>query len=187
MREFEQRILERGLEIGGEREWASGTVANNKLDMDHVYADEGLREEIVAKLGELALPLNPKVIVPLPEGANKWGEALGEKLDLPVRLLKTLEKGPNLRKYKFKRPLWTPKPKDALILDDIFNYGTSLNGVMDMRCVQEYEVTIAGFLAIWDRSPDNLPKRSNLKQLSVVRKHIPEIITETSEFQKYAV
>ncbi len=154
--------------------------------MDHVYADEELRDEIVTKLGELALPLHPRLIVPLPEGANKWGSALGEKLDLPVRLLKTVEKAPNLRKYKFKRPLWTPHPKGVLLLDDIFSYGTSLSGVMNMRCIQEHDVTVAGFLAIWDRSPVDLPKRNNLTQLSLLRKHIPEIITETSEFQKYA-
>lgn len=186
MPELREKILNEALQIGPETEWASGLVANNTLNTDHVWDDLEIRQEIVRGLGELAIPLKPKVIVPFPEGANKWGKALGKEIDLPVRYLRCTDKRAGIRAYRFKKPLWPPKPSDVLFLDDVTNLRTTLNGALNMKCIRNREIKVAGFLSIWDRGPEDLQDPVDLAMSHLFKEYIPSQITPDSPFWEFA-
>ena len=152
MVDYEARL--RALNVIEKRRFktAAGHLANRKVNLEKVHKkDPQLAAEIA---GVLAIRLcthgRPDLIVPVPDGANAWGQDVALYMGSEIALLRWRDK--RSRVLDFTTEEDRAKVKNArrlAIVDDVFTTGGSIELVSELQGVRE-KVAVAG--VVWKRS-----------------------------------
>ena len=167
--------------------FAGGQEANNKVDADILYKDPETRAKIVNGLAELAVEFKPDLIVPIPHGADKWGEALAHELgDIPVSRLKKIESAPGFKNTDFKNELSqgrVNRSKRLLLVEDFCNRWTSTRGGLFIPSVRRKAVGLVGIG--YRGTPDNRVA-APIKSKFLWEHRIPDILEDNDPLWEYA-
>jgi len=166
---FEQAIRAAGAVKIGEFISHAGKLANCKLELDGDFLEANplLADEISAKLAESLEPYKPRLIVPVPRGADRLGELVARHLDISIT---TLEKRD---RHSFKFRTLTDRnharSRPIAVVDDVFTTGSSLREISALPEMDN--IVVCG--VIWDRSDPSLPKYLDFPMEAVVESYLP--------------
>jgi orotate phosphoribosyltransferase len=169
--DFERTLKSRGVIKIGEFITHAGESANCKLELDSDFleTDPLLASQIAENLAERIAPYEPKLVIPIPSGANLLGALVAKHLNISCTVLNK----PDRHSFRF----WPPgdrnhaaRAKSVALIDDVFTTGSSLREVSALPEINE-KVVVAG--VIWDRSDPAVPKNLNFPLESVVQSHVP--------------
>lgn len=168
-----------------EGEFADGDQANNKLDMEKIYDNPELFEEVTLRLGQVAMEHDPEFIVGVPDGATRLADAVASYCGLfSAHLRRT---GSNKDKVEFKDNFLDGKVicgslSRGVLVEDVFNKFTSTNRVL---AVPELSERIVAVEAIWDRGSDPRSK-PDVPARALIKEHVPSILPADSRFWGFA-
>lgn len=169
-----------------EGKFAGGDRANNKLDMERIYDNPELFEEVVKKLGQAAMEHDPEFVVGVPDGAIRLADAVALRCDLySVHLKKT---GSDKGKVEFKDSfvdgeVMCGSLRRGVLIEDVFNTFTSTRRVL---AIPELSKKVVAAEAIWDRGNDPRDE-PDIPTRALIKEPIPSILPTDSRLWSFAV
>jgi adenine/guanine phosphoribosyltransferase-like PRPP-binding protein len=169
--DFEKTLRSRGVIKIDDFITHAGESANCKLELDGDFleSDIVLAEQIAENLAQRMASYEPRLIIPLPDGANLLGSMVAKHLGIGCTALKKVDR----HTYKFRNTgdrYHAARKESVGLVDDVFTTGSSLREVSSLPEIND-KVVIAG--VIWDRSEPTMPKDLDFPLEAVVQRHIP--------------
>jgi adenine/guanine phosphoribosyltransferase-like PRPP-binding protein len=168
---FEKTIRSRGAIKIGEFTTRAGLAANCKVELDNEFllADPILANQIAENLAEKMAVYEPRLIVPVPEGANHLGELVAKKLGACYLALRKSDSQNFAFRLASDRSQAERTSKVGLV-DDVFTSGSALR---ELSSMPEFADKVVAAGVIWDRSDSGLPKQLDFNLVSVVERYVP--------------
>lgn len=151
-----------------------GILANCKVEMDVMYQDQSLTDQIAENLANRLEKYKPEVIIPVPRGANRLGQVIGAIMGVKCVLICWTDKEAKQLDYLDKvTAAYAQRAKSVAIVEDV----STTDGSM---------ATVAGFLGgekdyigavVWDRDPKT-NKKSTFPVERLIKKYVPFRIDE---------
>jgi orotate phosphoribosyltransferase len=176
-----------GIFYRGERELASGAIANNFFDFEKLEHDVGRRQNIVSHLSEKVVR-EAACLVSIGNGAHFWTRDLGELLGLEVAFTdklvnpsgkKSFEWSDTDSKHIAKAAQKADQP--VVIVDDASTRYSSLDMVMQLPEITPENVL---FVNILHRGPLEILREYHMP---LVAKHIEEQLPDNSLLWQHAI
>jgi orotate phosphoribosyltransferase len=165
-----------------EGRFASGEIANNKLEVDKLQRMPSLRAQVSEALVLVAKKFNPDMVMAVPRGGNWVAIDLAWNLGAAILLLdKNEETGDFHFQSGGEDALRTSRR--LLIVDDMFTKFTNTRKAMELPGVRERAV---GAVAIDDRGDSSKRVDVNLPHDALFQEYIPPVLPANSRFWKYA-
>jgi orotate phosphoribosyltransferase len=169
--DFEKTLKSRGVVKIGEFVTHAGQTANCKLELDAAFleTDPLLANMIAESLAEKLAPYEPRLIVPVPSGADLLGTLVAKHLHISFTTLRKIDR----QSYSFRNngDRYHANSKNSIALvDDVFTTGSSLR---EVAAIEELNQKIVAAGVIWDRSDPALPKNLEFPLVPVVESHVP--------------
>jgi orotate phosphoribosyltransferase len=166
--------------VRGDFTFASGTKANNKLQMERLKNNPELFDDVIRRLGVLAMVFNPDLISYVPDGARLFAEPLAADLGLPVaHLWKAIDiNNGQPRNITYKRPMDHRSVRAAnrlVIIEDVTTKFTSTKKVLDLPDMRQIAI---GQVSIVHRGWPAAQQNFELKALSLIGEYMPEIMED---------
>lgn len=187
MRSLEDRIIARTF-VEGNFTFAEGISANNKLQAERLNQDPKLLQEIIDRLGQLAMKLKPDSITYVPNGARMFAESVATELDLPIiHLVKQVDLECQLGKMFYRRPsdrravVEDPSINEILLIEDISRTFGSPNRVLELEGMQQ---KATGLVSIFHRGEEEARRNFSLETHSVAARYLPPQMSE-EELARY--
>lgn len=178
-----QTVLESGLwHLGAER-FASGKVANNKLDMPEALHHPPARKLLIGRMGEVVMRYGIRQLWSVPSGGDDYADELTTDYDLlpPIRLRK-VGAGPGWKTFAYATPDDEARAlaADALIgVEDLTTELTSTAGGLAVAGLRERTMCM---MAAWRRGSPELERDVGVPVAYAIEAEVPNIITPDHPF-----
>jgi orotate phosphoribosyltransferase len=175
---FEHIIRSRGAIKIGEFTTRAGLAANCKLEIDDEFllADPILANQIAEELADKMSVYEPKLIVPVPDGANHLGALVAKQLGVCyLAPRKSSEGGFGFRMAADRSQ--AERVSRIGLVDDVY---TTASALRELSSVPEFEGKVAAAGVIWDRSKPGVSKNLGFDLVSVVQRYVPLMVGEAS-------
>jgi len=186
MPDLRERILRSSFELFplGIR-FASGKLANNKLDLEHIQRDKALRAMIVRRLGQRVLEHSPDAIVAVPDGANWIAKDIADQYDeLTLIRLKRNQQNRDVISFQTAADrVLCGLSERAVLLEDAINEFTSTQRV---AAIPEIGKIIVAEEAIWDRGDPTERIEPEFPYRALITEPIPLQLPAESPLRQYA-
>ncbi len=192
---IEQSILQTCFERFDNR-FASGKVANNKLDLDNIETDTPLFNRIVCGMADLIVARHVDVdeidvFVSIPSGGDRFAEgvsdALAPKHRIPVVYFKKDPSSPPAKKLFLPRnqetKLLLRNARKVVLIDDVTNEYTSTAGMAENKLLIGKALSVCS--AVHRGLPD-AEQEIDIPKDSLVDIPIPIMLPEDSPLWQYA-
>lgn len=167
---FENRLRALDVIEKGSFTTAAGLIANRKINLENVpKLDPRLAAEIAGILAIRLSAYKPDLIVPVPAGANRWGNevALHRKTEIARLRWRNKQHGELTFASASDRRSVLQAERIAII-DDVFTTGSSIKKVIAHAELTD-KVVVGG--VIWNRSP--LVTEPDFPLVSVIDSFVP--------------
>jgi orotate phosphoribosyltransferase len=182
-------ILAGGLLELGDFEFAGAQRANNHLDMEKLFdCPETSQEAVLRPLGALAIRHAPQVLLGIANGGNKYAEALGRRLRLPVARTVKTPSVPGRKTFAYsseEEERLVLAAERVVVVEDATTRRTSENGAY--TSLPGLYVRTVACVTGWDRG---LPKeyiRLDIPLVPLIREHIPYELPPEHPLYEFAV
>lgn len=169
--DFEKAIRGHGAIKISEFTTRAGLPANCKIEVDDQFlkSNQDLADQIAENLANQMASHEPKLIVPVPRGANYLGELVAKQMQICYLAVGKTDEGTfHIRTSGDRAKL--SRTESIGIVDDVFTTGSALR---DLSSLPEFEGRVVTAGVVWDRSDSGKPKKLDFDLVSVVEKYVP--------------
>lgn len=165
-----------------EGEFAAGTRANNKMNIDRLAESPRLRNYVTRLLGSLAVVESVDFIAAVPNGANWIAQEVADTYSLPFV---ELFKHPDTKEIDFLTEddyILAQLGEQGLLVEDVASTFYTIRKCLALKRLNENVVVVA---SIFDRG--NVDARTPLpvKYRALAREYIPPSLPEDSKLWEY--
>jgi orotate phosphoribosyltransferase len=150
----ERRLRELGVIQSGEFYTATdGIPFNTKVNLDVMYEDPELFEDISATIAKRLKKHKPEIVIPVPDGANRLGKKIGEILAVEAVIIRWANKEyGNLGYLSTADCLKVQDAGSVAIVEDVSRTDTSMSKVANLIMMTDKRKSLVGAV-VWDRDP----------------------------------
>lgn len=180
--DYEQALVAGGFIKYGEFTAHNGEAGNCKVELDELFEEDGphveLANGVTADIAEKLRPYKPEIVIPIPDGANRFGEMVGRKLGTRVVKLAWRDKENRVLEFEHQheRIVVCLAGRIALI-DDVFRTGSAFADTVNFAQLNNKEI-VGG--VVWDRSDRAAQRAVSFPVEAVVTKFLPLMAEKTA-------
>lgn len=169
---IEREILDTGALQVQEFTAHNGELGNCKIVLDNLlntHQHPELLRKVVKRLSRKLGLHQPEIILPIPEGANRFGRLVAVELGARAILLEWQDKEAGELRFKHQpERIVVCRSKRVALVDDVYRTGSSFEEAINSVELESKEL-VGG--VVWDRSDGW--QHSAFPIESVVRKYVP--------------
>jgi hypothetical protein len=163
--------------------FASGKVANNKLEMPEALRYQPSRRLLIGRMGQVIVDHGVRLLWSIPTGGDDYADALTKEfgLEAPIRLRKvSAEPGRKVFAYNTPQDEARVLAGDKLIgVEDLTTELTSTDGALQVPGLRERTI---GMVAAWRRGSPEQERDVHMPYEYAVEAPVPNIITTDHPF-----